>query len=46
MKRLGKLREATLALIEIINDKIEEKSKELSELEKEKAFLEKKLMES
>ncbi|OQB08308.1 MAG: hypothetical protein BWY21_01339 [Parcubacteria group bacterium ADurb.Bin216] len=46
MKRLGKLRDATKALIEILDEKIEDKKKEIAELEKERAFLEKKMLEN
>ena len=46
MKRLGKLRDATKTLIEILDEKIEDKKKELVELEKERAFLEKQMLEN
>jgi hypothetical protein len=46
MRRAGKFREATKALLEEVDVKIEEKLKELDALQKEKAYLEKKLLES
>jgi len=46
MRRTGKFREATKQLLEEVDVKIEEKVKELDALQKEKAYLEKKLLES
>ena len=46
MRRAGKFREATKTLLEEVDIKIEEKLKELDALQKEKAYLEKKLLES
>ena len=45
MRRLGKLRDATKALLDEIEKKIEEKEAELEALRKEQSYLEKKLLE-
>ena len=42
-KRKGKLKEATEALLEAIEDEIDDTEKHLEKLKKEKAFLQKKL---